>query len=546
MPEFDDSQLEAIESDAKKLLVLAGAGTGKTTMLLGRVAHLIRNGADPKSILALTFTNAAACEMRDRFKREYIADAPLFATFHAFCYRLILHDPDVSEKLGYRDIYPTVATESDELRIRTKCRKELNIRLSDRKLDGLDPITAKDQFYYNLFWKRYRTMLRNERLITFDIMCKDVCELFTKNDSSILKYKDQYQYIFVDEFQDTDRTQWRFVCSFKDSCVAVVGDAKQNLYRFRGCSNDIIKGIAENDSWKTVKLYHNYRSTKPICEFANGIHEIWGDTPYNLKLESMRDGAPIEWKQKIRLDGNSLADDLIALTAGMYDGKSIAILCRTNAEVDWICSKLSASDVKYTRNRVYIDREHILKSAFDDDYFMSWVPTNLQSKEYGDYIKSSYLNPEYQTISGFINAFGKKLSPIISQIERIKAVLRSDMTSQTKHMQIGDIIGIRINGLEFVQTDEDILKSYLKAIRDGVKAGSIYVGTIHSVKGLEYDTVHVINVDGKYFQLNNEDNLNCYYVACTRAKEHLTIWMGEDDYEDSWSDDSEFAQYRRF
>lgn len=529
MANFDESQLEAVQSDAKHLLVLAGAGTGKTTMLLGRVAYLVQRGADPTSILALTFTNAAACEMRSRYADQYGSTAPTFATFHAFCYRLILNDRAIADKIGYGGVYPRVATEFDEKRIREKCRKELNIRLSDKKLNGIQPITQKEKFYYDIFWKRYGAMLRNEGLITFDTMCKAVCDLFLRDDSSILKYKQKFKHIFVDEFQDTDKTQWEFVESFGQSNITVVGDAKQNLYRFRGCSNDIIKKLSESPDWKTVKLYHNYRSTKQICQYANRIHDReWGDTPYNLKLESDRDGAHIDWKQHTIEDGNATAaDDVLALTSGLYDGKSIAILCRTNAEVDEISEFLDRCNIQYARNNVNSDREHILKSGFSDEYFMRWVPTNLPAKEYGDYIRASYLDNTLSTVSGFTSAFGKILSKLIFQINRIRTVMQSDAPLSQKYMQVGDILRIKPSGSFNAESESDILKYYLKACEQHSYGGSLYIGTIHSVKGLEYDNVHVIGVDGKYFRLSNEDNLNCFYVACTRAKEKLTIWMGD-------------------
>ena len=157
---MNDQQLNAVNSDAKRLLVLAGAGTGKTTTMLARISRLVENGVKPTEILVLTFTNSAACDMKERYMRSHDTDTmPQFCTFHSFCYRLITSDFDVRRKLGYSTV-PSVASSSDISKIKTTCIQQCGTKLSLGKLEGKIPLLAKEKFQYDVFWKRYNQLLR--------------------------------------------------------------------------------------------------------------------------------------------------------------------------------------------------------------------------------------------------------------------------------------------------------------------------------------------------------------------------------------------------
>lgn len=531
---FDTAQQAAIDSETRRLLVLAGAGTGKTTMMLGRIHKLVESGANPGSILALTFTNAAASEMRERYKASATGDViPTFSTFHAFCYRLIIADKAVANALGYTSV-PSVADDNQVKRIWESCRAQCGTKLSDKKLRDPSLLNPRDRFAYDVFHTAYRKMLCKENLITFDLMCGAICQLFYANKPIIQQYKDRFKYIFVDEFQDTDETQWRFVQAFKNSRVTVVGDAKQNLYAFRGCTNEIIKRLTKDPEWVTIKLHNNYRCTKQICNFANRIHRSWGDSPYNLMLEGQRDGAEVNWKPSFHSMGSQTEHDVLALTSGLYDGKSIAILCRTNAEVSLIGSILSSYGVKCDTSIAETDLIDCIEAAFDDTKFMNWVPAQLNSHDYAEYIRSVYVNPAYAEIDTFMKQYKTKLPKSVNSAILARTVVKSSKYDlNEKAARIADIFHINTGYKTQEFADLGAVCRYIKSCYQSRKSsGSIYVGTIHSVKGLEYDNVHVLGVDGKYFRLSNEDNLNCFYVACTRAKENLTVWMEDNSYED--------------
>jgi DNA helicase-2/ATP-dependent DNA helicase PcrA len=220
-------QNHVVSSPAEKICVLAAAGAGKTACLTERITRIVEDGAFPSAILVLTFTNAGANEMRERFrKRNPEKESPLFCTFHAFCYKLIATDHNVLNAIGYSEI-PQIADDTAIKRIETTCKQQLGTKLTKGKLNGTEPLTTKDRFEYNLYHKLYRKMLKQSGLITFDILCNDVCSLFVNDDDVVVKYKSTFKFVFGDEWQDSDKLQHNFLLSFTNSNLFVVGDTSQ-------------------------------------------------------------------------------------------------------------------------------------------------------------------------------------------------------------------------------------------------------------------------------------------------------------------------------
>lgn len=230
--EFNPEQLEAINSNEDAILCLAAAGSGKTATLTARVARLVNDGVDPTSILALTFTNAAALEMRERYSRlagvSTSSNAmPEFRTFHSFCYNLIIHDKNIREKLGYEKI-PQVCDDAEYTKIRKEVVLALSLKLTEDEIKAGHSYNKEKQRQIELFNKGLRKELRSRNLITFDMMCYNVGELFVANDETTVYYKNKYKYIACDEFQDTDPRQFKFVSSFSNNTkFFCVGDCLQ-------------------------------------------------------------------------------------------------------------------------------------------------------------------------------------------------------------------------------------------------------------------------------------------------------------------------------
>lgn len=527
---LNKEQQLAVDSDSKNIVCIAGAGTGKTFTMISRISRLVKDGVNPNSILVLTFTNAAAAEMRDRYKREHKNEViPTFCTFHSFCYSLILRDTRIRSILGYSKP-PTIPSESEVRKLFTECKQICSTKLSDDKLRGKEELSPSDQFQYGVFWKMYHKMLKQNNFITFDTMCYKVCELFSNDDPTVSSYKHMYKYLFVDEFQDTDPKQWKFISSFKDSNLFVVGDAKQAIYSFRDADSSIIKSIASSDDWETIKLVHNYRSTSQICDFANKIHEQWKSEAYNLDILSDKSGQEVFKHGEFdphSVNARELVNDMLFCKGSE---ESMAILCRTNNEIAELITLLNDMGVKFSTKNPSKHLSDILVSSIDSEHLVNWLSSMLSSKQYNDYLKIASVDPHYQTEEGFRELYGDKLSKYIKRIDEIREILAGDI--KFAYQKCADIckllklpcINIELQGI----CNEDII-NYLVSIVDQINDNSsLYVGTIHSVKGLEYDVVHLLGVDGKSFRLIGEDNLNLYYVGVTRAKKTLHIWRGLD------------------
>lgn len=525
---YNTAQQSAIDSSDKKILCLAAAGSGKTSVLIGRISKLVEDGVDPASILVLTFTNAAAQEMKDRYKKMQSGRSiPVFGTFHSFCYRLIATDPSTLRSLGYTNV-PKVAPETQIKKIRTKVKMTLGTKLTEAQLNG-DPALLKkqDRFAYDIYKKAFDKALRQESLITFDIMCYDVAKLFLLNAPCTEKWKNCFKYVFVDEFQDTDKKQWDFVQSFTDSSIFVVGDPRQAIYRFRGADSEIIKRLAEDDAWTTIKLEENYRSTEQICAVANKTHDkLWGNSKYNIKLHANKSGAKVEYRDFFLIPDS---DRILKLIEGSSNGESIAILCRSNREVDAMIDMFNSYKIPFSTNHETDNSQNIMRCALDDTYLIEWLSSQLRAEDYSEFIRLSSIIPDIATNREcFLNTFRPKLSDLVTKIKTVKDILDADSSAADKFDLVIRVLDRNPATKADIKTDEDIINFFMDASMTQKVKGDIYIGTIHSSKGLEYDRVHLMGVDSKYFRTyeGDEDILNLYYVGITRAREHLTIWSG--------------------
>lgn len=525
----NSEQESAIECKDSKILCLAGAGTGKTASMIHRIIRIVNDGGEPSSILCLTFTNAAAFEMKERYKNLMNDNAiPEFRTFHSFCYHLLSIDVNVRRKLGYSDI-PSIASDGDIKLMKSKSRLACGTKISDSKLMSNKSLSISESFERDVFWKYYNKLLRRSGLITFDILCYDVCKLFVDDDSCIRRYKSKYKYIFVDEFQDTDPKQYEFVSSFKDSDMFVVGDALQNIYSFRGSDSSIIKGLSVDENWTTIKLFQNYRSTKDICDFANSASK-YADNSYRIEIQSKRNGEDVTVKYMseptyecpVDCDSFKYIVDKINECQG-----TSAVLCRTNSEVDFIVDKLKEKGLNCKTSNKNSDNIHILKSVLDNDYMINWLSTFLNAEEYANFTRLSCIfQDEKSTTDIFLNNFGNvfKVKPKLESILSIRKILRSDRLKVQKCADILSTLDMPLNidiNID-VNTAKEFITNLIEYTSDMLQS-YLYVGTIHSSKGLEYDNVILVNVDTKLFKLSNEENLNLYYVGITRARNKLYI-----------------------
>lgn len=521
-------QQNAVNSKSDRILCLAGAGSGKTATFIERISKLVDDGVIPSSILALTFTNAAATEMRERYESKHVGQlTPEFRTFHSFCYSIVCKDFSIRAALGYTSV-PNIASEAEEKDIKERARTQCKISLSADQLTYRIGLTKKEQFQAELYDKAVLRLMKQENLITFDKLNSEVADLFAADHTSTHQYKMKYKYIFVDEFQDTDAYQIKFLNSFSNTNFYFCGDCLQNLYSWRGTSNEFIKALADTPGWDVIKLYTNYRSTNQIVEFANRFSKSYAKESYRVEMKATREGEKVITKlieapnrqEPIRL---SSIDDVLKELENL-SGTS-AILVRTNKELAEVTSYLKEQGINYTSSR---DTKlmHLLECSISDEYMIGWLASYLTSDKYGEYIRLS-AQKSAPDINWFLKTYGNntKISRDATKIDKLRQIATDTKPVAHKIKAVEDLF--KLKGMEILKEDLfgiDFLK-YIKEHAEEIKSNELYVGTIHSVKGLEYDNVFVMNVNSYSFQIDKDEEMsNLYYVACTRAKNRLFIY----------------------
>ena len=278
--ELNPEQYEAVMTINGAILIIAGAGSGKTRVITFRIAHMLDAGVPQSAILALTFTNKAAREMSERIKDLTGKKLPLLtiSTFHAFGVRILRQEISA---LGYRENF-SIYDETDRNALIKETGRELayspdaldvyqvGILISDIKT-GRKQWTIENEMYKELY-EGYQEGLKLYNAVDFDDLITLPIKLFREHPEILAKYKERYKYIMVDEFQDTSHQQYEFMRLLADTTIAVVGDDDQSIYSWRGADyQNIINFEKDFKDVKEIRLEQNYRSTGTILAAANGV-----------------------------------------------------------------------------------------------------------------------------------------------------------------------------------------------------------------------------------------------------------------------------------
>ncbi len=348
--DLNDRQAEAVEIIDRPLLILAGAGSGKTRVITYKISYLIENGVAPYNILALTFTNKAANEMKERaVKLNINAQNVWIGTFHSLCVRILRKEID---KLGYKNNF-NITDAKDNLNLIKNCLKELNldekfflpkniaaqISFNKNKMIGADEFFIKthDDFRLNKVaevYKLYQEKLKIDNLLDFDDLLFFTAKIFMDYDGVLKFYKNKFRYILVDEYQDTNAVQYFLIklLAGESENICVVGDDDQSIYSWRGADiNNILDFEKDFRNAKIIKLEQNYRSNQIILDAANGvIKNNLGRKSKNLWTEQ-KDGEKIIFYRAsdYKLEAKFLAEQILN-NKDKFDLKNCAVLYRNN------------------------------------------------------------------------------------------------------------------------------------------------------------------------------------------------------------------------
>ena len=604
---LNDKQKEAVLHKNGPLLVLAGAGSGKTRVLTTSIAHLIENeNVDPRNIIAITFTNKAANEMKERVASLLNMDVShlWIGTFHSICARILRMNID---KIGYSSNF-TIYDTSDQRTLIKEIIKDLGYKDSINPREAQNLISSlknksisPNEFlkietyyqYHNEYYEIYRQYEKRKfdyNALDFDDLIEKVLELFTKDKDVLDYYQKKFEYVFVDEYQDTNVSQYELIKYFAGfhNNVVVVGDADQSIYSFRGADiNNILNFEKDFKDADVIKLEQNYRSTSNILNTANSliINNI-DRKDKNLWTDNSTGDAVIYKNNSVESEESKfVVDEIKKLILKGYSYSDIAILYRTNAQSRPFEESLMKNliDYKVVGGLKFYDRKEIkdlvsyLKVIVNprDDVALKRI-INEPKRGIGDksveqmsQIAASHdisildliRDPNYDFLltDRLKNLARKFCNPLIDIFENVDKYTITDLINETldksgylrsleKSYSVEDRARIdNINEFisaasEYVENNpDDTIYDYLEnlsLISEMEKTedtdNAVYLMTMHSAKGLEFPVVFVVGLDEGLFpgkrsidEGNIEEERRLFYVGITRAKEKLYLTSSE-------------------
>lgn len=378
--ELNDRQYDAATSTSKHLRIIAGAGTGKTRTLTYRLANQIYNGMNPKRMVAITFTNKAAKEMKDRVnsllqKEDFeIKSQPTICTFHAFCYKFLKIEIEkiegytnsfqIADDADCSEIYKNIFKEMGKADDKVFC-KDIIDKISSFKTQGLLPrditssdINRNDQFTFEELisvYSKYQHALMSQNLLDFDDLLILTFIIMENDEETRRRNQNKYDSFLIDEFQDTNNLQYELVKLFmrRDTSLAVVGDPDQTIYSWRGAENSIIKDRLQDDFYdlETIVLDKNYRSTQNILKTANKlISNNFDRMKKDLQSASGNIGSPVSYKSYT--DQENEARGITNMIKSLHQNdaieySSIAIIYRSNYLSGLLEKQLTMAKIPY-------------------------------------------------------------------------------------------------------------------------------------------------------------------------------------------------------
>ncbi|MFV0515880.1 MAG: ATP-dependent helicase [Aminipila sp.] len=599
---LNDKQLEAALHKDGPLLILAGAGSGKTSTMTRRIAYLIKEqGVSPYNIFAVTFTNKAAKEMRDRVENLIGQGVNMWIlTFHSSCLRILRKH---AELLGYTNDF-VVYDPTDQKTVIKNCIKAINVDdkkftpayilsiISDNKEKNVKPQEFMRQNEGDFkgkilaqLYSEYCKILKKNNAMDFDDLIVNTVRLFEENEDVLLEYQNRFKYIMVDEYQDTNYMQYRYIKLLAEghNNICVVGDDDQCIYQWRGADiNNILDFEKDFKGTKVIKLEQNYRSYGNILAAAHSVVErnmqrktkkLWTDKDPGEKITYYRAD---DEKDEARY----ISQEIDRLKSGERQYKDFAILYRTNAQSRNFEEALSAREIPY---RVlgglrYYDRKEIkdimsymrlVQNPADDVSFVRIInepKRGIGEKTVEKIAALARVRGEslFETLTDEEVIMGLPSKAIESVKKMVSTILK--YSQEKENLRVSDIYdGLLVNtgylkALEDAKTVEsegriENIMEFKSVIYDYEKENlqlslaefmekialvaevdnhdenenAVVLMTMHSAKGLEFPVVFLPGMEDGLFPgwralekpTGLEEERRLCYVGMTRAKERL-------------------------
>ncbi len=357
--ELNPEQYRAVTTVNGAILIIAGAGSGKTRVITFRIAHMLDLGIPQSQILALTFTNKAAKEMADRVKEltQRKLQNLTVSTFHAFGVKVLRADID---KLGYRENF-SIYDETDRTALIKECGRELKFSPDALDIYKISQIFSNiktgrknwqtENDMYRQLYDCYQESLKLYNAVDFDDLIVLPIKLFRENPDVLARYKERFKYIMVDEFQDTSHQQYELMHLLADENVAVVGDDDQSIYSWRGADYQNIINFEKDFKVTEIRLEQNYRSTGTILDAANGVISHNTNRKDKKLWSGKGEGKPIEiyMPENETDEANFIAESIQGIA--MEEKKTyddFGVLIRANTQSRYIEEAFLQANIPYT------------------------------------------------------------------------------------------------------------------------------------------------------------------------------------------------------
>ena len=583
---FNEAQTKAICHKNGPAMVLAGPGSGKTLVITRRVEYLIKKyGVRPEQILVITFTKAAAKEMRERFAKITKDDRfPVtFGTFHGIYYGIL--------KWAYRMNASNIFSEEEKMMLLREVIAGMELEIEDEKeflqgiaseigqiknnrlsLEEYESSNCSDQMFRQIYeeYERRRKLLKK---IDFDDMLVLCYELFQKRPDILQMWQKKFQYILIDEFQDINQVQYDVIrmLALPENNLFIVGDDDQSIYRFRGARPEIMLGFSKDyPNAKSIILDVNYRSTKAVVSAARRVIER-NKNRYQKEIITVNEQGDNVHIQEVRHpveESHYVREQIAKAVAAGTEPSQIAVLYRTNTEPRALVETFMEYHIPFQM------KEHLpnLYEHFIGRDFQSYMRMALGGRDRGDFlmimnrpnryigrdsvdrgeISFENLRKYYMEKDWMVDRIDqlevdlkviRRMTPYAA-IQYIRKSVGYDLFLNEyaikRKMKLEDlqelIREMEERAKEFKTIEEwfDHIEKYteelrMQAVTRTENRNAVSLMTFHAAKGLEYDTVFIIGANEdvtpyKKAELPEEmEERRMFYVAMTRAKKHLTI-----------------------
>ena len=584
---FNEAQTKAICHKNGPAMVLAGPGSGKTLVITRRVEYLIKKyGVRPEQILVITFTKAAAKEMRERFAKITKDDRfPVtFGTFHGIYYGIL--------KWAYRMNASNIFSEEEKMMLLREVIAGMELEIEDEKeflqgiaseigqiknnrlsLEKYESSNCSDQMFRQIYeeYERRRKLLKK---IDFDDMLVLCYELFQKRPDILQMWQKKFQYILIDEFQDINQVQYDVIrmLALPENNLFIVGDDDQSIYRFRGARPEIMLGFSKDyPNAKSIILDVNYRSTKAVVSAARRVIER-NKNRYQKEIITVNEQGDNVHIQEVRHpveESHYVREQIAKAVAAGTEPSQIAVLYRTNTEPRALVETFMEYHIPFQM------KEHLpnLYEHFIGRDFQAYMRMALGGRDRGDFLMimnrpNRYIGRDSVDRGEIsfenLRKYYMEKDWMVDRIDQLEVDLKviSRMTPYAAIQYIRKSVGydlflneyaikrkMKLEDLqELIREMEERAKEFktieewfahiekyteelrLQAVTRTENRNAVSLMTFHAAKGLEYDTVFIIGANEdvtpyKKAELPEEmeEERRMFYVAMTRAKKHLMI-----------------------